>query len=209
MPKIDITHSTALRWITLVLAIGTPAAQADLCPVKGENFLLDPGFTGRNDLGYLTHWKSLQHAGENSFDVAIENGELTITKTGTQPWFMFRQSIKAEQLAGKKLAFEAELKFDLQPPAVASMFTMGGGLQLAAKPGSSGRPLLRSSMNHEPRLGKVDWHAVQVIVQLPRRTSLIELGFAHQADGILQVRQPSFRLVDESDQPCEITPLQF
>ncbi|MEH6582449.1 MAG: hypothetical protein V7754_10985 [Halioglobus sp.] len=209
MPKTGLMHSVTLQGIALFLAVATPIAQGDSCAVKGENFLLDPSFTERDDHGRLAHWRSLQHAGESSFEVTIENGELTIAKTGTQPWFMFRQSIKTEQLAGKKLAFDAELKFDLQPPAVASMFTLGGGLQLAAKPASSGRPLLRSSLNHEPRLGKVDWHAVQVVVQLPRRTGLIELGFAHQADGVLQIRQPTFRLVDESEQPCEITPLQF
>jgi hypothetical protein len=192
----------------LFLNIGVSAVQAESCAMIGENFLLDPSFTERNDKGQLAHWKSLQHAGENSFERTIENAELTVTKIGTQPWFMFRQSIPADALADKKLAFNAELKFDLQPPAMASMFTLGGGLMLTAKPGPSGRPLLRSRLNHEPRMGKHDWHPVQVVVQVPRRTRMIDLGFALQADGTLQVRQPSLRLVDESNQPCAITPLQ-
>ncbi|MEH6611326.1 MAG: hypothetical protein V7696_18285 [Halioglobus sp.] len=182
------------------------AAEGEFCEVMAENLLQDPIFVERNSAGHLKYWKSSQHAGEPSFEVVIDDGELTINKTGTQPWFYFRQNVAAKKLAGKKMALTAELKLNMQhPPTRSENFVRGNGLNIAAR--SQGRKLLlRSIMDHEIRSGKTDWYPVQVVFKVPGNSSTVDVGFAHQADGTFQVRNPSFQLVDESSKPCAISP---
>jgi hypothetical protein len=181
---------------------------SNFCELMDGNYLQDPGFNQRTSAGRLQFWGGRQHAGEDSFDLTFDDGELTIDKIGTQPWMSFRQTVEATELAGKKLAMNAELKLDLQQPRDSHPTVVGGGLKIAARAGGSkGRKLLlRSNLDHQPRLGKTDWYPVQVVVQLPENTSTVEVGFLHQADGTLQIRNPSFQLVDESSRPCEVSP---
>ena len=184
------------------------SAEGDFCELTGGNYLQNPGFNQSTSGGGQRFWGGGQHAGEKSFEMKFDNGELTISKIGTQPWMAFRQTVAATELAGKKLAMNAELRLDLQQPERAQGFLVGGGLKIAARASDArGRKLLlRSILDHQPRLGKTDWYPVQVVVQLPEKTSTVEVGFLHQADGTLQIRNPSFQLVDESVTPCEVSP---
>jgi len=186
-----------------MLSFGS-AANGDFCELAEGNFLQDPMFGQVNSAGGLQHWRSSQHAGEKSFELEFGNGELTIIKTGTQPWYYLRQNIAAEELAGKKLALNAELKLDFKQ---SRRPTVGGGLKVVARASNlQGRKLLlRSTFDHQPHNGKTDWYPVQVVVQLPKKTSVVEVGFLHQGEGTLQVRNPSFQLVDESRQPCALS----
>ena len=183
-------------------------AGSEFCELVEGNFLQDPTFSQRNPGGVLEYWGSTQHAGEPSFDVGFDNGELAINKTGTQPWFYFRQNVAAQELAGKKLALTAQLKFDLRPPKKPQAIKVGGGIMMVARSSSlQGRKLLlRSVLDHQPSVGKTDWHPVQVVVLLPAGTDRVDVGFLHQADGTLQVRDASFQLVDESSRPCAVSP---
>lgn len=183
-------------------------ADSKICELVAGNYLQDPGFTQRTPAGRLEHWSSTQHAGERSFAVDFDDAVLTITKTGTQPWLTFRQIVAADELAGKKLALTAELKLDLHDTGLKHGFTVGGGLTLIARSSSAeGRKLLlRSIFDHQPHLGKTDWETVQVVVQLPEKTGTVEAGFMHQAEGTLQIRNPSLQLVDESVEPCQLSP---
>jgi hypothetical protein len=187
-----------------MLSFGS-TANDEFCELVDGNFLQDPMFGQVNSAGGLQYWFSSQHAGEDSFELEFGNGELTIIKTGTQPWYYLRQYIAAEELAGKKLAFTAELKLDLEK---SESPTVGGGLKVVARAsGARGRKLLlRSIFDHQPRNGKTDWYPVQVITRLPKNTHIVEVGLLHQADGTLQVRNLSFQLVDESRQRCAVSP---
>lgn len=184
------------------------ALGGSLCALTGENFLLNADFSERSRSGNAKYWAGIQHAGEHSFARVIDGEEMRITKIGTQPWFLLRQKVKAQQLAvaGKKVAFSAEIKVDMQSPAIFMSFKQGGGLQLTVKSKSSNKILLRSTLDHEPRLGKSDWEKVQVVVKLPKNAGAVDLDFLHQADGELSIRRPSFRLVDESEGQCKLTP---
>lgn len=181
-------------------------AQSEFCEFMEENLLQDPIFVERNTAGHFKYWRSIQHAGEPSFEVAVDDGELTINKTGTEPWFYFSQNVAAEKLAGKKLALIAELKLNMdRPPTRFKHFVSGNGINIVAR--SQGRkPLLRSIMDHDIRSGKTDWYPVQVVIKLPRNSDTVEVGFSYQASGTFQVRNPSFQLVDESSKPCAVSP---
>jgi hypothetical protein len=201
--------------VVLVLAAATfimisrgSSAEGNYCDLVDGNYLQNPNFSQSNPQGGQRFWGGGQHAGEESFELVFDDGELTISKIGTQPWMAFRQTVEATELAGKKMAMNAELRLDLRQPERAQGFLVGGGLKIAARASAArGRKLLlRSVLDHQPRLGKTDWYPVQVVVQLPKKTSTVEVGFLHQADGTLQIRNPSFQLVDESVKPCEVSP---
>ena len=179
-----------------------------LCALSGDNYIVNADFSERSRSGNAKHWGGIQHAGEKSFETVVDGEELTILKTGSQPWFFLRQKVQAQQLelAGKKVAFTAEIKLDIQPPAIYMAFKVGGGLQLTVKSKSSNKILLRSTLDHEPHMGKSDWQKVQVVVRLPKKAGVVDLDILHQADGELSIRRPSLRLVDESEQPCKVTP---
>lgn len=176
-----------------------------LCALSGDNYIVNPDFSERSRSGNAKHWGGIQHAGEKSFELAIDGEELTIRKVGTQPWFLLRQRLQGQQLAGKKVAFSAEIKLDMRPPAIYMAFKMGGGLQLTVKSKSSNKILLRSTLDHEPHIGTSDWQKVQVVVRIPKKAGTVELDVLHQADGELSIRRPSFRLIDESENKCKLT----
>lgn len=178
-----------------------------LCAVSGDNYIVNADFSERLRSGNAKYWAGIQHAGEISFKREIDGDELRIIKMGSQPWFFLRQKVQLQQLslAGKKVAFSAEIKLDMQPPAIYNAFKVGGGLQLTVKSKSSNKILLRSTLDHEPRMGKSDWQTVQVVVRLPKKSGAIDLDILHQADGELSVRRTSLRLVDESEHRCKVT----
>ena len=190
----------------LLLLIACESVRHDaFCPLAGDNYLQDSDFALEAENKRSQHWGSLQHAGGHSFNTSIADGELTIAKVGDVEWFVYRQLLRTRDLAGKKMVFSAELKFDLQPPAVPHGWKAGGGLNVVAR-ADGGKLLLLSSLNHEPHMGTHDWHEVQVIVLLPADTSMIEVGFLHQADGTLQVRKPAFHVVKGNSAACAVTP---
>jgi len=184
------------------------AASASLCEYTGDNLIRDANFSQPGNGRRLEHWTSAQHAGENSYRTVIEDGVLTVEKIGTQPWFVFRQRIDTPGLAGKRLALNAELSLELSSPARDRGLAEGGGLLLTARSraGGKGKVLMSAPLLNEPRIGRVDWHSAQIVVQLPEKTRSVEVGFLLQADGTLQVRKPSLYQVDETAGPCNLTP---
>jgi len=193
---------------TVLLMSSGHALAGKFCALVNGNYLLDAEFEQRGPDGGLQHWASSQHAGEPSFELEFAGGELTISKTGTQPWLYFRQNLAAEELAGKKLALNAELRLDLEKPSVPQGFVAGGGVKIVARSSAlkGSRLLLRSILDHQPLLGTTDWFPVQVVVRLPKKTGVIEVGVLHQADGTMQVRNLSLQLVDESAGRCKVSP---
>ena len=191
-----------------LFALSACNVQAEFCELKGENYLKNTDFSLKTSSGNTVDWTAIQHAGEPSFEVNYQGDEVTIRKTGTQPWMMLKQRFRTIDLGRKKVAFTAEIKLDLREPEILHAFKKGGGLQLTATSKSSARLLLKSTLDHTPRMGKTDWERVQVVVKLPPKTGVVEVSFLHQADGVLQVRKPSLRVVDESNGKCKRTKIE-
>ncbi|MEE4144941.1 MAG: hypothetical protein V2I26_09085 [Halieaceae bacterium] len=158
----------AITLLAVLLTACGATTDPGVCQQLGENLLQDANFALEEQDGRSKSWGALQHAVEKSFEFTVENGELTITKIGTQPWGIFRQRLRTSELGGARMAFTAELKMDLSSND-SRLPTTGGGLNLTALSGNN-KVLLQSRFNHEPRLGKTDWQAVRVIVDIPETT---------------------------------------
>jgi len=191
--------------IVLLLALNGCAVNAETCRPVGPNYLKNADFAQLTASGGALHWTAVQHAGEPSFEVTYEGDEVTVNKTGTQPWLMLKQRLRETDLGGKKVALSAQIKLNLRPPAIYHGFKQGGGLQLTATSNSSARQLLKSTLDHMPHIGVSDWTNVQVVLKMPARVSNVEVSLLHQADGVLQVRNPSLRRIDDSDRKCRKT----
>lgn len=189
--------------LLIVLLLVSCGRQVDSlpCAATGENFLQDADFSLEAADPRSRHWSASQHAGEPSFETEIAGGVLTITKIGTQPWFILKQRIKDKRLGGSIVVYSADVKLDLREPKRAHYFGYGGGLSLVARSGD-GRVLVRSILEHEPSIGTFDWQSVRVLVELPESTRTVEAGFLHQADGTLSVRNPSLRRVKNPLPEC-------
>lgn len=161
------------------------------CPPGGGNLIRDADFALEAANKSSRFWGQSQHAGEVSFATSIEDGVLTIQKTGTQPWFVYRQILISPDLGGQKLLFSADVKLDMRPPKKAHGLGYGGWLRVAAR-SANGAMLLRSELEQEPHIGTTDWEQVRVLVDLPRSTRRVDLSLLHQADGVMSVRNPYF-----------------
>ncbi len=173
---------------------------ASSCPPDGGNLLKDTDFSLEAADKRSKFWGQSQHAGEVSFTTSIVDGAVTIKRIGTQPWFAYRQILRSADLAGQRMVFSAELKLDLQPPKVAHGFGDGGWLTVAAR-SAGGKLLMRSEKDQKPHIGKTDWEAVQVIVDLPSGTERVDLTLLLQADGVMSVRNPFFGPLVRCDEP--------
>ena len=171
------------------------------CRSGESNYLLDADFALEGASKGSPHWVALQHAGEKSAEIAIENGVLTIARTESQSWYFFKQKVRSDDFRGATIAFEADIKLDLLPREKGGIPDYGAGLSVAAYNGN-GRLLRNSSLEHEPHRGRSDWVPVQVVLELPVFTRVLNVGFMHQANGVLQVRNPSLRLVEGSSENC-------
>ena len=183
----------------LCFPLGVMADSA--CKVKGPEYLQDTDFALEAESSRSKHWTGVQHAGEKSYATTFDDGVLTIDKIGTQPWHIFRQRLDPAELAGKLMAFSAELKLDLSESDRAGIDRTGGGMHMTIR-SRSGRSL-KAVYPHEPHLGSSDWFPVQLVVRIPRNVAIVELGFRHEAEGSFQVRKPSFREVKGR---CEVSP---
>ena len=175
----------------------TPASGSTQCEGRGKNLLQDPGFTTIDAPRRERKWSSSQHGGTPSFQYSASDGELLIEKTGSEPWFIITQHIDREDIPGRRVVFSADIKLDLRPPAIPHAFKQGGGLTVSAR--ANGKPVVSSVMEHEPHMGKTDWQPVQVVLELPKQVPSVRLGFIHQADGSIRVRNPSLMRVAKDD----------
>ncbi|MCR9185129.1 MAG: hypothetical protein NXH81_07025 [Halieaceae bacterium] len=178
---------------------GAPVPQASAPAVSAcdmsENLLGNPGFASEGESGSRRPWSGSQHAGEPSFTTQVDDGVLTIEKIATQPWFKFSQAPRARPLRGEQLLFQAELKLALDTHEVIHGFKRGGGAQILIwgdpDPVMGGdRLMLESTLEHEPHLGQTDWFTVRIPVSVPATATRMNVGFVHQANGVMQVRNP-------------------
>ena len=173
------------------------------CTSISDNYIQDANFALEQEDRKSKHWTATQHTGEPSFEVLIADGVVTIEKTGTQPWMVYRQKLQNSEFAGARMVYSAQIKLDVTPAARVPGRS-GAGLNVVMRSGNN-RILLRSSLDHEPHMGKTDWTGVELVFDVPADTSTIELGFLHQAEGTVQLRNPSFHRVKTSSGSCQPT----
>ncbi len=156
------------------------------------NLLADPAFSSLTGARRNWQWSISEHAGIGSFAYEVEDGVLSIRKTGKEPWALVSQAIDTSGVPGRKLHYRAEIKLDLQPPDPFHGFKQGGGLSITVQ--KQGRQVLRSVLEHEPHMGASDWAEVSVNLDLPPGKSAVLAGLLHQANGVLEIRNPSLTI---------------
>jgi hypothetical protein len=187
---------TAIVGLLVACSTDKPEEQ---CQGRGKNLLQDPSFSTISAPRSQRRWFASQHAGKKSFEYETKNGEMEIRKTGNEPWFILRQIVPRKEIPGKFAVFSAEIKLAMEPAAIEHGFEMGGGLSVTAM--ANGKPIVRSTLEHEPRIGNTDWQRVAVRVELPKKIDSVRVGFLHQADGTLWVRNPSFQKTNKASCP--------
>lgn len=180
-----------------LLAACSAEDQQQTCEGKGKNLLQDPSFSTVGGSRRERQWFQSEHGAGNSFAHSVSNGVLRIEKTGVEPWFLFSQMLERKEIKGKQFVFSAEIKLDVKPDTDNHGFKQGAGLTLTAF--QSNKPVVRSMMEHEPHLGTTDWQRVETVVELPMGVEDVRLGFIHQATGVIQVRNPSFKRVPKGE----------
>ena len=198
MEKIFAVFALAL----MLIACGREPQEGG-CQLAEENHLEDADFSLEAASSRSKFWTGIQHGGEKSFAVGIADAIVSIEKVGPQPWFLYRQRLKADALAGQKIAFSAEVRLVGRAAAVAEREGPLGGINLAVLP--SGRPQLRLEQRLEVGRPPEEWQPLQLIAQLRPNAEIVELSFLHESDGVLQVRNPSLRLVDPASAGCTVT----
>ncbi len=170
------------------------------CDYLSGNLISDNAFDTIHAGRAERKWHISEHAAGKSFDFSVANGEMSIEKTGIEPWTVITQSVDSKPLAGKVVEFSAELKMDLRTAEPEHGFTQGAGLTFLAREGN--KPVVRSTLDHDPRMGQHDWHQARLVFKLPRKLSYLQVGFIHQASGTIEIRNPSLREVAPD---CETT----
>ena len=193
---------TVFACVLMLISCGRQP-QEGVCLLAEENLLGDADFRLEAESRRSKFWTSIQHAGEKSFSVEIADAIVSIEKIGSQPWFLYRQRLQADDLAGQKIAFSAEVRLVGRAAVTAEPVGRPGGIKLAVLRGG------RSHLHLDQRL-KADrqpeqWQQLQLIAQLPPDTETVQLSFLHESGGVLQVRKPSLRLVDPASAGCKVT----
>ena len=174
------------------------------------NLIRNPGFEIHEGGFQLSAWITQQHAGERAYVINYDDGVATIDKQGEQHWFTLTQLLDPKALLGKSLCFEAEVKLDLSIDGPDNLLKIGGGLSVQIKGhgelsrtdlliGRGNRVLFSSILKNEPILGQHDWVNTNIAFTVPEEAKQMIIGFTHQADGKMQIRQP--RLVESAECP--------
>lgn len=168
-------------------AVGPGSSKAKKCKIS-ENLLVDTAFTRRGE--FAQAWRKTQHAGEPSFSTKVTGGVLEIRLIATQPWMLFRQTVKDPRLSGATIRYSAELKGDLPDEPRLHGFDHIGGLYLKV-----GRDKVRLA-DHEPNSNQWDWQAFSYEEVIPSGVTSLRAGFVHQSGGALWAKNPSLVILD-------------
>ena len=134
-------------------------------------------------------WWFIQHAGETSFEFAIDDEvakdgkhSLRIRRTGKEPFGLVSQTIKADRFRGKHVRLSAFLRLD-------NVEAYGRG---ALREWSGAVLTLRSEgalddMRDRPLRGTKPWTRVSVEIDVPSTAAVIEFGAMLSGTGALWV----------------------
>lgn len=164
------------------------------------NLLQNAEFSMPGAYGAPQHWELSQHAGQAAYKLTTDNGEVHIEKYAQQHWMLLSQGLRDFNFEGENLTLSAEIKLNLQSAAEdIQSFKAGGGLSIIIRGVDPNRPgplkvMYISSLEHEPHLGETDWSHVSVMFTVPQGALSMQVGFLHQAEGDMSIRQPRLQV---------------
>lgn len=162
------------------------------------NLLRDPAFEVEKT-GPDAIWRLSQHAGPPSYRWAVEDGVLSATRIGPEPWGQATQIVSGEDLVGRRLAFSAELAGELEPDSELTVEATGIGVRVKGRP--PGMPAVMGAAIQLSRLGepplprgRFDWTEQRVEFVVPEGAQQVEVSIRLGTGGTLRVRKP--RLIE-------------
>lgn len=160
--------------------------------------LLNPAFERGPD-GAVVSWAFNQHSGEPSYSFTVDQGTLIIQRVGRERWGQAIQTLPAAGLAGRTLAFSADISGDLGDESGAPSSPTGVGVRISGMrrgmPAALGVAILSTHPGRpEIGVGKHDWTEQRVVFEVPESATEIQLSLRLTLDGTLRVRNP--RLVE-------------
>lgn len=158
------------------------------------NLLSDPEFEVEKT-GPDAIWRLSQHAGPASYRWVVDDGVLSATRTGPEPWGQATQVLRGEELVGRRLVFIAELAGDLEPDSELTVEPTGIGVRVKGRPPGTPAVLeaaIQLSRIGEPPLprGRFDWTEQRVEFVVPEGAQQVEVSIRLGTGGTLRVRNP-------------------
>jgi len=178
----------------VAIAAGASAGAATATAVP----LVNPGFESNRPgaEGAPEGWTAIQHAGEASYDFALDSGRkksgtqsMRIKRIGPEPYGTVMQVIDAVPLAGKTVRLSAWMRTEDIPASA-----RGAGLVLTAMRGSS--ILAWEFMKRDRLRGTSDWQRVSIELALPARTTRLEAGATLEGAGTAWVDDFELEIVE-------------
>lgn len=167
--------------------------------------LADPAFeTISGQGGPSTVWSQVQHAGEPSYKFSAQKGELTITRTGSEPWGILVQELDMKTLRGRTISFKAEAMGDFLPMTTSQFEPTGISLRVT---GFSANPALRMLGSKvlvdkvqpvDGKIGEKVWQTYEIIAEIPDAEVEGEISFRLTRDGALKVRNPRVEILSDA-----------
>jgi hypothetical protein len=191
-----------LLWAFLALPLAGCQPDADGGrPANGSNLLADPEFAV-DKTGPDAVWRLSQHAGPRSYEWAVDEGVLSVTRIGPEPWGQATQSIPAADLVGRTLVFSAELSGNLAADSAETVERTGIGVRVRGTspdvPAMLGPSAIQLSATGAPALppGKLDWSEQRVEFRVPEGAEEVEVAIRLGTGGTLRARNPRLLLQD-------------
>jgi len=139
--------------------------------------------------GHPRGWEFLQHGGNPSFEFAVDDQvakdgkhSLRIKRTGTEPYCLVSQTIKADRFRGKRVRLTAFVRLD-------NVESFGRGVSgaylLLKSDGGGGRSF--DDMRDRPLRGTKPWTEVNVEIDVLPVAAVIEFGAGLTGSGTLWV----------------------
>lgn len=184
--------------IAIALLLLTACAQTP-SPTLAPGLIEDPLFTNLGRDGNAP-WRTLQHAGPDSYRMSAAEGVLRIERFGPEPWGKVVQSVKVEELAGRTLEWSAEVRGELRMPA--ERFVTASGLTAVLIGRPPGAPVALGEgvlANHsaQPELpeGTLPWTIQRLRIPIPEGARRLEVGLILGHEGWIEIRRPSLRIL--------------
>ena len=186
----------------LFAGTGALAASSQTWTAPDPGLLRDAAFEA-DQPGQRRAWSYSQHAGKKSYLFDTVDGVLRIERTGTEPWGMATQRIKAKDLAGRTLEFSAELSGEFPEMTSKPIASTGVVVRVVGYKPDLPRMLGKSNLlvgQGEPGLTgtKYDWPRQHVRFTVPDGATDIDVSIVLGRPGQLSARGPQLIDVDST-----------
>lgn len=180
------------------------AAAAD-SPADTANLL--PGSVFESDqFGRLVgNWVPMQHSSNTSYEFRVEDGVLSILRTGEEPWGQVFLRFEPDALLGSMAEFSVEVAGEFTDAYGEPFEATGIAVVVEASSADLRQRMMgvRSQFEYEndwdAGVGKHDWTMLDLGFEVPENASSIQLYIKMTMGGVLHVRNP--RLVEIGNSP--------